>query len=213
MSDRRVLAAFLVAIGGAVYSCVWVNGSPQLAAPAVEDRVVWAPAMPLPSIAWTTHAPPTRDQSARLEALRAEAKEHRLASEALRSVEASACSGLADDDRDVSPFFHVDDIVDVQPLRGHGRGDPGHLEGAVVTFRSVEGLTPARLQGLIDCQIARDAALAFAAPETSWCPLAVRGVRVRVVRHDRGLDVELSSADADAAVETYSRALALLATR
>ena len=205
---RRV--AFLAGAVGAIASCAWNNGNPEIVAPRVEDHVASVPE-PLPTtIAWSARVAPTRDQTAGLESLRAGARAHRLASARLREAESTACSGLSGDDLDVSAFFYRDDILDVQPLRSPSGAQLGRLEGTVVTFRRVEGLSARRLQRLTDCQVARDAALGYAAPETTWCPLAVRGVLAHVVLGDRGLDVRLASAGADAAEQTYLRAVALV---
>jgi len=208
---RRV--AFLAWAVGAFASCAWNNGNPEIVAPHVEDHVFSVPEPMPPTIAWSARVAPTRDQTAGLESLRAGARAHRLASAGLREAESTACSGLSGDDLDVSAFFYRDDIVDVQPLRSPSGAQLGRLEGAVVTFRRVEGLSVRRLQRLVDCQIARDAALGYAAPETTWCPLALRGVRAQVAIGDRGLDVRLASEDADAAEQTYLRAVALIDMR
>jgi hypothetical protein len=206
---RHVIPFFALSVA-AVTACVWNNGNPEIVAPRIEDHVFSAPALPPPPIAWSARIAPSSAQVAELESLRSAARTRRLESLALREAEDSVCAGMADDDRDVSPFFYRQDIVDVQPLRAPAGSRPGRLEGTVVTFRRVEGLTPQRLQRLLDCQIARDTALEYVMPETPWCPLAVRGVLPHVVEGDRGLDVRLVSGDRDAAAEAYVRAVALL---
>jgi hypothetical protein len=168
--------------------------------------------LPPPKIAWSARIATTDERTAALESLRAAARAERLASAALREAENAACAGMTGDDVDVSPFFYREDVVDVQALRAPGGEHPGRLEGAVVTFRRVEGLTAARLQRLMDCQIARDAALLDQAPETTWCPLAVPGVLAHVVPAESGLDVRVAAADPDGAAATYERAVALLAS-
>jgi hypothetical protein len=73
---------------------------------------------------------------------------HRRASEALRDAERRACAGIAEHDRVMSPFSHVDDLAAVQPLR-----DPatGALLGSAVRFRAVPSLTFDRLKQIVDC--------------------------------------------------------------
>jgi hypothetical protein len=207
------VAPFLALAAAAVTACVWTSGNPEIVAPIVEGNIVSAPPLAPPTIAWSARIASTPERTAELESLRATARAHRLSSPALREAERTACAGMADDDLDVSVFFYREDIVDVQPLRAQGGAQPGRLEGAVVTFRRVEGLTATRLQRLMDCQVARDVALQYAAPETQWCPLAVPGVLAHVTLAERGLDVRLASGDRDAAAVTYERAVALLEPR
>jgi hypothetical protein len=206
----RRLAPFVALSAAVATACVWTSGNPEIVAPIVEGNLVSAPPLPPPPIAWSARITSPPEEAMQLTTLRTASAAHRLASPALREAESSACTGLADDDVDVSPFFYRADIVDVQSLRAPGGAPPGRLEGAVVTFRRVEGLTAPRLQRLVDCQIARNVALKYLASETTWCPLAVPGVLAHVTSGDRGLDVRLASADPDAAAVAYERALALL---
>jgi hypothetical protein len=85
---------------------------------------------------------------------RRRAADHRAASQALRSAEASACAGLSERDRDESPFAHREDIASVTPLNepdpgiaagpgyesGPVRGGREQLAGAIVTFRALPGM-------------------------------------------------------------------------
>jgi hypothetical protein len=190
-------------------ACAWSSGNPPLVASPPAD----SPATALPPVAWSARVEPATAEVRRLETLRAAARSHRAASPALREAESVACFGLSPDDRDLSPFFYDRDVVDAEPLRAPGAPYPGRLQGAVVTFRRVEGLTARRLQRLVDCQAARDRALQYSAPETTWCPLAVRGVMAHVALGERGLQVRLESDDPDAAAETFMRAEALLEPR
>jgi hypothetical protein len=203
------VAPFVALSAAAVTACVWSSGNPEIVAPNVEGKVFAAPASPPPPITWSARMASSPERRAQLESLREAARAHRLASPPLREAEATACAGLPEEDVDVSPFFYSQDIVDVQPLRASDSAQPGAIEGAVVTFRRVEGLTAPRLQRLLDCQTARDAALGYLAPEMTWCPLAVPGVLAHVTLAERGLDVRLASGDHDAAAETYERAVAL----
>jgi hypothetical protein len=205
------IAALAALIGTAIGACVWNDGNPQIVAPRIDGNLVSAPPLPAPPIAWSATFAGSPSDVDTLDQLRARAQARRSVSPALREAEDTACAGLSDDDRDVSPFFYRRDILDVVPLRAAGREVPGRIVGAVVTFRRIEGLTAERLQRLVDCHAARAAALAYAAPETQWCPLAVRGVAASVAVSERGLDVRLTASDPNAAVETYARAQALRA--
>jgi hypothetical protein len=203
---------FLALSAAATTACVWTNGNLEIAPPRVEDGVFSAPP-PTGRISWSARIAPTAEEISLLASLRAAARTHRLESPAFREAERAACADLSDDDRDVSPFFYRDEIVDVQPLRAPGGSELGPLEGTVVTFRRVEGLTVGRLQRLMDCQVARDAALDDSAPETTWCPLAVPGVLADVLPSHRGLDVRLASAAPGGAEKAYLRAVALRPAR
>jgi hypothetical protein len=208
-SARRAASLLFLLLGAA---CVWVDGNPEIAAPRIEDHEFSSLPPPVPPIAWSAGtAPPAEEQ--RVAALREAARLDRAKSPLLVAAERAECQGLSDDDRDVSPFFHVRDVVDVEPLRAPAGTTPGRLEGAMVIFRRIEGLTAARLQRMTDCQSARDVALGYAAPEIQWCPLAVRGVVAHVEPDERGLRVLLSATGPDGAVETYGRAMALLDAR
>jgi hypothetical protein len=143
------------------------------------------------------------------------AAEHRNASAALRQAEATACAGMPAVDRDASPFTHVDDIARVETLV---EGEPGsdatrtnksartYVAGAVVTFRDVPGLTAPRLQQMIDCHLARNAALGHVVPEMPDCPLVPRGASARVRSIGTAFAVEIRGADAASAREIVARA-------
>lgn len=205
---RRVVRRFTPWVAASLGACVWTSGNPEPVTTHDEHITLVAARLP-PAIAWAARIAPTPQQATQLEALRDAARSHRIASPAVRAAEGTACAGLGDDDRDVTPFFYRDDIVDVQPLRGPDGALPGRLEGAAVTFRRVEGLSADRMQRLVDCQIARDAALEYRVPEVGWCPLAVAGTLARVAISEGGLEVRMAATSADAATETYVRAVAL----
>lgn len=209
---RLVVRRLTPWVAASLGACVWTSGNPEPVTPHDEHITLVAPRPPT-AIAWAARIAPTPLQTTQLEALRDAARSHRIASPAVRAAEGTACAGLGDDDRDVTPFFYRDDVIDVQPLRGHDGALPGRLEGAAVTFRRVEGLSPERMQRLVDCQIARDAALEYRVPEVGWCPLAVAGTLARVAVSESGLEVRIVAANADAATETYVRAVALTPLR
>lgn len=132
------------------------------------------------------------------------AADHRATSRALREAEARACAGVARDDRDMSPFARREEIVSAAQLR---RGEAP--EGAVVFFRALPGLSPTALQQIVDCHLARNAALGFAVPEMGYCPLVLRGVRAEVSSAPDGLAVRIRSDDPSVAQEIWRRAEAL----
>lgn len=101
------------------------------------------------------------------------AAKHRAASAALVAAEVQACAGISDDDRAISPFEHPADIIQVEPLILRGDtgklGPGGQMLGATVTFRAVPGLTAEWLQRLVNCHLARNAALGHVVPEMPDC--------------------------------------------
>jgi hypothetical protein len=166
-------------------------------------------------ICWTSVRNPTAVHLAAAEAHRRHAAGHRAASAALREAEARACTGVAPDDRDMSPFEHAEDIASVRPLRSvrviPGRGYRGsRTVGAVVTFRAVEGMTVESLQRVIDCHLARNASLGHIVPEMPNCPLVPRRVRARVSSAGDGFAVAIRSRDPHTGREILSRARRLV---
>lgn len=162
---------------------------------------------------WTDVSSPTRERAERADQFRKAAAEHRAASQALRDAEARACAGLASGDRDVSPFAHREDIAGVEPLYNgvmSGKSQYARLQGATITFRAVPGMTAEWLQRIVDCHIARNAALGHDAPEMSFCPLQPNGVSAQVTPAGGGFAVAIKSDDSDAAREVLRRAEALV---
>jgi hypothetical protein len=160
-------------------------------------------------VCWTSVANPTETHLRQAEQHRRQAAEHRAASAALRDAEARACIGIAPADRDISPFEHTDDIASVEPLieRTVGGKSPWQrTAGAVVMLRAVPGMTAEWLQRVVDCHLARNAALGYSVPEMPNCPLVPRGVTARVRSVGNGFAVEVRSDDSAAAREIFSRA-------
>jgi hypothetical protein len=148
----------------------------------------------------------------RIEQLRKAAADHRAASQALRDAEANACVGIAERDRDVSPFAHRDDIVAVAPLTesvNTGFQPQTRLAGAVITFRALPGMTAPWLQRVVDCHLARNAALGHTVAEMAWCPLVPKGVTARVTSTEAGLAVAVRADDPETSAEVLRRARAL----
>ena len=147
-------------------------------------------------VCWASASNPTQQHLREAERHRALAAAHRAASSALRAAEASACAGVALQDRDMSPFAHREDIVQAEPLlTPSGSKSPPRQVGVSVIFRAVPGLTSEWLQRLIDCHIARNAVLGHDAPEMAYCPLAVRGVTAHVSAEHGGHAVALRADD------------------
>jgi hypothetical protein len=154
-------------------------------------------------------ADPRREHLVEEERMRKAAADHRAASQALRDAEASACAGLAEADRDVSPLQRPAVVTEVEELHTSASmraPAPGRLLGAAVTVRAVPGLTKEYLQRLVSCHIARNASMGHAMPEMATCPLAVKGATATVESAYGGFVVEVRSDDSEAAAEILRRA-------
>ncbi len=157
---------------------------------------------------WTSVRNPTAEHLRLAEEHRRRAAEHRAASAVLRAAEERACIGISPDDRDISPFEHFEDIVSVEPLQVRTTmKEPLYRNaGAIVTFLAVPGMTPEWLQRLIDCHLARNAALGHVVLEMPDCPLVLRGVSAHAGATENGFEVAISSEDADTAKQIQARA-------
>lgn len=66
---------------------------------------------------------------------------------------------------------------------------------------------------IVDCHLARNAALGHDVPEMPDCPLVPKGASARVQESAGGLRVEVRSDDLSAAADILARARRLVATR
>lgn len=176
-----------------------------------------SPARARGSVCWTAEKNPTASHSKDAAHHRDLADKHRAASEALRTAEASACSGISAKDRDVSPFSHGPDIRSVSPLQEEvkkGKVTTNRVAGANIVFQAVPGMTAEWLQRVVDCHLARNAAIGHdaAAGEMPYCPLTPRGAQARVSSVGDGFAVAIRSDDAETSKEILKRAESLRAT-
>jgi hypothetical protein len=139
------------------------------------------------------------------------AADHRAASQALRDAESKACAGIPDEDRDMSPFEHRDDIASVTSLGASG--GKGRVEGAVITFHAMPGMSAQWLQRVVDCHLARNAAMGHEAPEMPYCPLVPKDVTAKVSGTSDGFAVQVRSDNPAAAQEIWKRAQTLTLKR
>lgn len=164
-------------------------------------------------ICWSSTVNPTEQHRRDAEEHRKIAEQHRAAAQALQSAEEKVCGGIAEEDRETSPFYHREDIVRVErleesrPIKG---GGPPELKGAIVVFRAVPGLTAEWFQRLISCHIARNAAMGHDPTHMTYCPLALKDVTASVTSTGDGFAVEVRGPDRAAAEEILRRARALL---
>jgi hypothetical protein len=163
------------------------------------------------AICWTSVGHPTTESRQRAEMHRKMAADHRAASETLRDTEARACAGIPERDRDESPFLRSEDIDSVAPLYAPLSPKSGaqRLVGATVHFRAVPGMTAEWLQRIVECHIARNAALGYEMPEMNECPLMVKGATATVTSTGNGFAVNVRSDDFETATAIRRRADAL----
>lgn len=161
---------------------------------------------------WRSTTNPTEEHLEDAWAHRRVAAEHRAASKALRDAEARACAGIADEERDMSPFTHRDDIARVEALPQSSLTRAAKGAGVSITFRPTPGLTVERLRKVVDCHLARNAALGYEAARTTSCPLALEGIHAEVVRsREGGVSVIVRSEDQTIGKQIFDRAKALVA--
>ncbi len=166
-----------------------------------------------PEVCWTSVVNPTDVHRRVADEHRRHAADHRGGSSALRDAEARACVGITPDDRDISPFEHKEDIATVEPLNvgaGGAKQPSMRLVGATVTFRAVQGMTTEWLQRVIECHVARNAALGHVVPEMPNCPLVPNGVEAHVTSSGNDFAVAIRSNDMPVAQEILARARRLL---
>lgn len=150
---------------------------------------------------WTSVSNPTEDHLRMAAEHRKLAAEHRKASNVLRDAEAKSCVGVSDDDRDQSPFHHPEDVLRVDVLGGGGKPETG----VVVLFRRLPGMTEKGLQSVLDCHLARNAAMGFQVPEMGSCPLVPKGARAKVTKTAEGFTVTIDADEPDAQKDIVAR--------
>ncbi len=162
---------------------------------------------------WTSTTNPTKEHDADAQHHRELAAKHRAASAALAQAETQACAGISDDDRDISPFAHREDIRSVSPYEEQvkaGKATTTKRVGATVVFRALPGMTAEWLQRVVDCHLARAAAAGHQMPEMDYCPLVLKDVTAKVTSVGDGFAVNIKSEDGATADQILKRAEALV---
>ncbi len=163
------------------------------------------------NICWTESINPTEEHRALAEKHRALAAKHRSASQALVQAEEAECQGVSDLDRTISPFGHAKDVISVQRVVRTGdrlmtSGGALSNEGVEIVIAAVPDLTLERLQHLIDCHLARNAALGHSVPEMPYCPLVPDNVEAIVEPAKDGFAVRVTSPNTEVALRLWERA-------
>jgi hypothetical protein len=181
------------------------------------------------NVTWRSIENPTDEHRKEAEKHKKLAEKHRAASKALVEAEKRFCTGIPAADRDLSPFYHREDVSAVEGLKaatnytygGPSGGNtvvqfqqiekevagPGGLQGARVTFRAVPGMTGEWLQRVVDCHLARNAVMG--GEDMRFCPLAVPHAAATVTSTGSGFAVDITSNDAKSAQEIVNRAWVL----
>ena len=165
-------------------------------------------------VCWSDVVRANEEHERRAREHREMAERHRAAAAALVQAEAKACTGIDELDRDMSPFAHREDTERAYQLQETTVDAQGRYQlvtvGAEVVFRPVPGLTVEWLQRLVDCHLARNAALGHDVPEMEYCPLVPKGVSATVTAAGDGFVVKIRGQDESAGQEILRRALALV---
>lgn len=159
---------------------------------------------------WSTN--PTEEHKKQAEDHMKMATAHRAAARALGDAEARACQGVSEADRDISPFFHREAIVEVKPLGQvvNPETRPSkYPAGATIVLLPAPGVTAERLERVVQCHIARNAALGNNVPEMPYCPLVPKGISATVTSTGNGFAVNITADDEATAAEVLRRAQAL----
>ena len=167
-------------------------------------------------ICWTATTNPTEEHRKQAEEHRALAAQHRGASKALADAEARACAGIAEEDRDESPFDYKEDIRSVSELKGQipnigGKTKVERTVGATVVVNAVPGLTQEWLQRVVNCHVARNAAVGHDMKDMAYCPLVPRGAQATVRSTGDAFAVDIKADDKEGGAEIWRRAQQLSA--
>ncbi len=158
---------------------------------------------------WTSIRNPTENHATLAAQHRKHAADHRRASAALRDAEARACVGIPPDDRDMSPFEHIEDISRVERLMERtdaSNAASQRTAGVIVTFAAVPGMSADWLQRVVDCHLARNASLGHQVPEMPNCPLVPNRVEAHVTATGSEVAVAIRSNDSEAVRQILARA-------
>lgn len=157
---------------------------------------------------WTSKVNPTEQHKRDAQERKRLAQEHRAAAQALTVAEDKACAGLDDDDRVTSPFYHREDISEISKAdrtAQEGYGTHQEFAGGRAVFRATPGMTAEWLQRLVDCHLARAAAVGNSMPEMNYCPLALKDVSAVVSSAGNGFAITVTSNDPATAAEIWRR--------
>lgn len=149
---------------------------------------------------FNTWSNPTSEHAREARQRRVAAAKHRSASQALRDAEARGCDGIPERDRDVSPFFHVQDIEKIERV-----AEDDASATYLIWFSPVGGLDAPGMQTLLDCHLARNAVLGHEAKDMDYCPLVPANVKASAEQREAGLRVRVEVRDGDSVAAVRDR--------
>lgn len=157
---------------------------------------------------WVETVNPTAIHLAEMEAHRTRAAYHRKAARELRAAEREACLGARSKSGSILRFADRRDIEGVSPLQDSVTGKNSKMVGATIFIRAVKGLTQSKLQSIVDCHAAHNAAAGYAltTTEANRSPLSERGAQATVRKHSRGFAVDIRAEDPFVAQAIWLRA-------
>lgn len=167
-------------------------------------------------VCWTSELASAKDHARAAERHGRVAEQHRAASVALRDAESRACVDIDDENRDTSPFAHRRDVRSAQALSASlpnkTTAFPSRVVGAQFVFGAVPGMTAEWLQRVVDCHVARNAAIghARASEDMPYCPLTLAGVHASVSSAGDGFAITVTADDPATAKEILRRARLLV---
>jgi hypothetical protein len=141
------------------------------------------------------------------------AARHRAAARELRAAEAQACAGILEEDRDLNPFQHREDITSVStieesPPPAMDVPDETRTAGARIVLRARPAMTAEWLQRNVECYMARTSA-GPTTPDMATSPLALDGIQANVVSTGDGFAIDVTAEDRKTVQEIIRRAEAL----
>lgn len=132
------------------------------------------------------------------------AAEHLAAARRIRDQAEQVCSGVDEYARQ-EPFPDRRTVASVGWLMHPHRRGAKQLHGARLML-AAHAPRAGELQRMLDCHLARSAALGWDRPEASSCPLCVRGASAKAVEGKGGPRIEVDTGGGPAAEEVWRRA-------
>ena len=154
---------------------------------------------------WSDSTNPTQSHLREAAWYRTVAKQHREAAEVLRDAEVRSCAGVSDQDKAVSPLAHREDILSTVVTTEGPR-----VTGVSILVRGVPGMSWDYLARMVDCHLARNAAMGFPLDGLSFDPLNVKGAVVKVEKFAGDFRLTITAEDEAIARKIAARATALM---
>lgn len=167
------------------------------------------------AICWTPAATSDAQKALALDRAQQLAAAHRRAAAELRTAADAACEGVGDVDRNASPFSHLEDLDGARPLLGPQAPKTGTTPvlGVTVFIKPLPGLTPERLQRVVNCHLAQNALLGHPVEADPDCPLVPAGVSASVRSAGDRFAVEIKGSSPEVVQEITARTRRVVGSR